>query len=141
MQSRVSSVRRWSTVLILVAVAATLPKPVSAQEIVNITNVTFEKFGGLRNGSPQIAVSITCDATGIIGDLVLDLKQRDRIALTNSDLVDAPCTTVPTRYIIQLFCGDCDFRPGPLIVTRATAIPGGEFDVGQRIILRNGPLV
>jgi hypothetical protein len=141
MRSRVSSMRRWSTVLILVAVAAALPKPASAQEVVNITQVTFEKFGGLRNGSPQIAVQITCDGTGIIGDLVIDLKQRDRIALTNSDLLDAPCTTVPTRYIIQLFCGDCDFVPGPLIVTRATAIPGGEFAAAQRIILRNSPLI
>jgi hypothetical protein len=141
MRSRGLSVRRWSTVLILVAVAAAVPKPVSAQEVVNITHVTFEKFGGLRSGAPQIAVQITCDGTGIIGDLVIDLKQRDRIALTNSDLLDAPCTTVPTRYIIQLFCGDCDFQPGPLIVTRATAIPGGEFAAGQRIILRNSPLV
>jgi hypothetical protein len=140
MQSRISPVRRWSTVLVLAAVAVALPKPVSAQEIVNITHVTFEKFGGLRNGSPQIAVQITCDGTGIIGDLVLDLKQHDRIALTNSDLLDAPCTTVPTRYLIQLFCGDCDFRPGPLIVTRATAIPGGEFNDGQKIILRPKPL-
>jgi hypothetical protein len=127
-------------VLVLVAVAVALPRPVSAQEVVTITHVQFEKFGGLRNGSPQIAVSITCDATGIIGDLVVDLKQRDRVALTNSDLLDAPCTTVPTRYLIQLFCGDCDFRPGPLIVTRATAIPGGEFGSSQKIILRRTPL-
>jgi hypothetical protein len=141
MRRRISSARRWSTVLILAAVAIALPRPISAQELVTITQVEFEKFGGLRSGSPQIAVSITCDATGIIGDLVLDLEQRDRIALTNSDLLDAPCTTVPTRYTIQLFCGDCDFRPGPLIVTRATAIPGGEFGSRQRIILRNAPLV
>jgi hypothetical protein len=124
----------------VVAIAIAVPQPVSAQEVVTITQVTFDRFGGLINGSPQIAVSITCDATGIIGDVVIDLEQRDRIALTNSDLLDAACTTVPTRYVIQLFCGDCDFRPGPLIVTRATAIPGGEFGSGQRIILRNSPL-
>lgn len=136
-----SSVVRWPAVLIAVAIAMALPKTVSAQEVVTITQVTFDRFGGLTaGGSPQIAVSITCDGTGIIGDLVIDTEQRGQIALTNSDLLDAACTTVPTRYVLQLDCGDCDFLPGPLIVTRATAIPGGEFGSGQRIILRNNPL-
>lgn len=140
MRHRLPFVRRWSTVLMLVAVAVALAKPVSAQEVVTITQVTFDRFGGLRNGSPQIAVSITCDGTGIIGDLVIDAEQRGLMAQTNADLLDAACTTVPTRYVLQLDCFDCDFRPGPLIVTRATAIPGGEFGTGQRIILRNSPL-
>jgi len=135
------SIVRWPAVLMLFAIALALPKPVSAQEVVTITDVTFDRFGGLTpTGSPQIAVSITCDATGIIGDLVIDAEQRGLIALTNADLLDAACTTVPTRYVLQLDCFDCDFRPGPLIVTRATAIPGGEFGSGQRIILRNSPL-
>jgi hypothetical protein len=136
MRYGLSSVKRWSTVLMLVAVAVALPKPVSAQEVVTITEVTFFRFGWLTAGAPEIAVSITCDATGIIGDLVIDAEQGDRIALTNSDLLNAPCTTMPTRYVIQLFCGECDFQPGPLVVTRATAIPGGEFGSGQRILLR-----
>lgn len=136
-----SSVVRWPAVLMVLAIAMALPKPVSAQEVVTITQVTFDRFGGLTaGGSPQIVVSITCDATGIIGDLVIDTEQRGQVALTNSDLLDAACTTTPTRYVLQLDCGDCDFRPGPLIVTRATAIPGGEFGSGQRIILRNSPL-
>ncbi|HEV8282631.1 MAG TPA: hypothetical protein VGQ02_12275 [Candidatus Limnocylindrales bacterium] len=127
--------------LIAIAIAMALPKTVNAQEVVTITQVTFDRFGGLTaGGSPQIAVSITCDGTGIIGDLVIDTEQRGQIALTNSDLLDAACTTVPTRYVLQLDCGDCDFLPGPLIVTRATAIPGGEFESHQRIILRNNPL-
>lgn len=141
MRHRPSSLVRWPAVLIVVAIAMALPKPVSAQEVVTITDVTFDRFGGLTpTGSPQIAVSITCDGTGIIGDLIIDAEQRGQIALTNSDLLDAACTTVPTRYILQLDCGDCDFLPGPLIVTRATAIPGGEFGSHQRIVLRNSPL-
>jgi hypothetical protein len=136
-----SSLVRWPAVLMVVAIAMALPKPLSAQEVVTITQVTFDRFGGVTaGGSPQIVVSITCDGTGIIGDLVIDTEQRGQLALTNSDLLDAACTTVPTRYVLQLDCGDCDFRPGPLMVTRATAIPGGEFGSGQRIILRNSPL-
>jgi hypothetical protein len=109
---------------------------------VTITQVTFERFGGLSPlGSPQIVVSITCDATGIIGDLLIDADQRGNVAQTNADLLDAACTTAPTRYVIQLDCGDCGFRPGPLVLTRVTAIPGGEFGPGQRIILRDRPLL
>jgi hypothetical protein len=139
MRHRVSSVRRWSTVLMLVAVAVGLPRPVSAQELVTITDVTFERFGGLtENGSPQIVVSITCDATGIIGDLDISAEQHGRMAQTNLDLLDAACTTVPTRYVLQLDCFDCGFRPGPLVVIHALEKPGDtEFGTGQRIILRN----
>jgi hypothetical protein len=126
---------------LVLALGLALPGAVSAQELVTITDVKFDRFGGLTpTGSPQIAVSITCDATGIIGDLVIDAQQRDLVAQTNADLLDAACTTVPTRYVLQLDCFDCDFRPGPLFVTRATAIPGGEFGSGQKIILRNRPL-
>jgi hypothetical protein len=142
MRYGLSSVGRWSTALLLIAVAVALPKPVSAQELVTITDVTFERFGGLTpNGSPQIVVSITCDETGIIGDLGIDAEQRGNLAQTNLSLLDAACTTVPTRYVLQLDCFDCGFRPGPLIVVHAIAKPGDtEFGTGQRIILRKNPL-
>jgi hypothetical protein len=142
MRYRHSSRMRWPTVLMAIALAVALPKPVSAQELVTITDVTFERFGGLTpTGSPQIAVSITCDATGIIGDLSIEAEQRGNLAQTNLDLLDAACTTVPTRYVLQLDCFDCGFRPGPLIVVHAIAKPGDtEFGTGQRIVLRNSPL-
>ena len=133
---------RWRAMLILAVIAVALPTSVSAQEVVTITAVTFDRFGGLsETGGPQIAVSITCNATGIIGDLDIDVEQRDQIANSNLSLLDAPCTTVPIRYVLPLDCpGDCDFRPGQLVVTGATAFPGGEFASGQRIILKNHPL-
>jgi hypothetical protein len=129
-------------VVMLAAVAVAMPNTVSAQELVTITNVTFERFGGLTpNGSPQIVVSITCDRTGIIGDLSINAEQHGNLAQTNLDLLDAACTTVPTRYVLQLDCFDCGFRPGPLVVVHAIAKPGDtEFGTGQRIILRNRPL-
>ena len=134
---------RWPTAFMVVAIAVALPRPVGAQELVTITQVTFDRFGGLSaTGGPQIAVSITCDGTGIIGDLDIDVEQHGRFANTNLTLLDAACTTVPTRYVVQLDCpGDCDFRPGPLVVIGATATPGGEFGAGQRIILRKSPLL
>ena len=129
--------------VLLLAVALALPQAVSAQELVKITTVKFDRFGGLsETGGPQIAVSITCDGTGIIGDLDIDVVQRSQTANTNLSLLDSPCTTTPTRYVFPLDCpGDCDFRPGLLTVTRATEFPGGaEFGTGQRIILRKGSL-
>jgi hypothetical protein len=135
---------RWLRVLVLAvgATAIAMPATVSAQEIVNITRVTFDRFGGLSpGGSPQIVVSITCDGTGIIGDLDISAEQRGNFAQTNLDLLDAACTTVPTRYVLQLDCFDCGFQPGPLIVNRATEKPDDtEFGTGQRIILRKRPL-
>jgi hypothetical protein len=130
------------TACLVLALGLALPGVANAQELVSITQVTFDRFGGLsETGGPQIAVSITCDATGIIGDLDIDAQQRDEFANSNLSLLDAPCTTVPTRYVIPLDCPDCAFVPGPLIVTGATEFPGGaEFGSNQRIILRNRPL-
>lgn len=131
------------TVFVVLALGLASPGPVGAQEIVPITQVAFDRFGGLSaTGGPQIAVSITCDATGIIGDLDIDVEQRGQFANTNLSLLDAACTTVPTRYVVQLDCPDCAFRPGLLVVIGATELPGGaEFGSGQRIILRNRRLL
>ena len=128
--------------VLVLAVALALPQAVSAQELVHITTVTFDRFGGLSDtGGPQIAVSITCDGTGIIGDLDIDVVQRSQTANSNLSLLDSRCTTTPTRYVFPLDCGDCDFRPGPMTVTRATEFPGGaEFGTGQRVILRSRSL-
>ena len=130
------------TACLVLALGLALPGVARAQDLVSITQVTFDRFGGLsETGGPQIAVSITCDATGIIGDLDIDAQQRDQLANTNLSLLDAPCTTVPTRYVIPLDCGDCAFQPGPLIVIGATEFPGGaEFGTNQRIILKNRSL-
>lgn len=140
-----SSVVRWTTLLVVLAAALTLPKPASAQELVTVIEVSFDRFGGLSaTGGPQIAVSITCDASGIIGDLEIVAEQRGFVANTNLSLLDAPCTTTPTRYVIQLDhpeAPDGSFRPGVLNVIAATATPGGEFADGQRIILRKDPLL
>ncbi|MDF2735644.1 MAG: hypothetical protein K0S97_2267 [Chloroflexota bacterium] len=140
-----SSIVRWPMVLVLVAATFVLPKPASAQELVTIIEVDFDRFGGLSaTGGPQIAVSITCDATGIIGDLDIVVEQRGFFANTNLSLLDAPCTTAPTRYVIQLdrpTAPDGSFRPGVLEIVTATAIPGGEFGDGQKIILRKDPLL
>src|SRR5215216_1026077 len=117
---------------------------VSTQAFVSITQVTFDRFGGLSaSGGPQIAVSITCDATGIIGDLAIDVEQRGLSANTNLDLLDAACTTVPTRYVLQLDCfDDCPFfQPGRLDVIHATDTGGNEFGAGEKIILRKEPLL
>lgn len=135
---------RWPLAVALVASALALPKPVNAQEFVTITEVSFDRFGRLYNGiSPQIAVSITCDAAGIIGDLSIIAEQRGHVIGTNLDLLFAPCTTVPTRYIFPLdnLSGE-PFQLGPLVIVSATALPSGdEFGAGQKIILRKEPLV
>ena len=146
MTRRGLSVGRWAIgVLAAALVAAGSAPPAGAQEpVVNITAVTFDRFGELTDShAPRIGVWITCDATGIIGDLVIDVEQRGTGAFTNSDLLDADCTTVPTRYILHLEAFGAVFKPGPIQVIRATEVGSffEEFATGQRIILRpNKPL-
>jgi hypothetical protein len=133
---------RWPLAVAVVASALALPRPASAQELVTITEVSFDRFGSILGISPVIAVSITCDATGMIGDLEIFVEQRGLFANTNLNLLDAPCTTVPTRYRIQLdYFGDEPFQPGKLVVVSATALPSGdEFGAGQKIIILKEPL-
>jgi hypothetical protein len=142
MSRRVTSVFRPLVMLGLLVVSPALPTPVSAQDIVTITEVIFERFGGLSAGTPSVALSITCDGTGIIGDLSVVIEQGDLRGTTNLDLLDAPCTTVPTRYIIHFDVFDDHFHPGQARIISALTRPdpGVEFGTGQRIILRNGSL-
>lgn len=145
---RFSSMRRVPIVIALTAVAlalmVALPRTAVAQEVVTITDVTFERFGGISDvGTPTIAVRITCDGTGIIGDLAVELEQRGAFGTTNSDLLDAACTTTPTRYILQFDVFDGAFRPGRVTIRSAETLPepGVEWADGQLLILRKGSLL
>lgn len=129
--------------LALSLIVSALPQVVSAQEIVTITDVTFERHGALSDvGTPSVAVWITCDGSGIIGDLSVTIEQRGVVGTTNSLLQDAACTTEPTRYRLSFDVFDGEFRPGKALIIQAETLPDRvEFGADQRIILRKGSLL
>lgn len=139
-----SSVIQGAIAVLVAALVAVAPGSAAAVEVVTITDVTFDRFGTItESGTPQIAVWITCDGTGIIGDLEVRIEQRGTAAGTNLDLLDAPCTTTPTRYIVQIETfGELVFKWGKVRVISAKGhSPGDEdFATGQTIILRPKPL-
>lgn len=128
-----------------------LPPMVSAhaEDQVAIVAVQVERFGIVtrdpQGRSVRLHVSITCDGTGHIGDLEFELEQRASDGtisrgVTNLDLLDAPCTTVPTRYTINIDNPGGGFRPGASTVTRITEFfgfttPPKAWPAGQRVIL------
>ena len=127
---------------VLVAAAAlgasgASPAGAAPSDPVDITEVSFDRFGTIIDGSPVIHVRITCDATGSIGDLSVDVAQRGLFAYTNSTLEQAFCTTTPTLYTLRLDAFDAAFRPGRVEITSATEHPSGErFAEGRSIVLR-----
>jgi hypothetical protein len=78
----------------------------------------------------------------MITDLSVEIEQRGVEGFTNSDLLDAPCTTSPTRHVLQFDVFDGEFRPGKVTIVTATELPrpGVEWGAGQMIILRKGAL-
>lgn len=101
---------RWVAAIGLAAlITVGTVAPVAAERIyVNVTNVTIDPVARLRaNGfSPAFASNvsvsgtITCDGDGHIGWVAIDVYQDAVHVTENLSLVDYPCTTEPTSWLI-----------------------------------------